>query len=261
MKISLYQNNPVFGKIKDNVDSAVAAAKNGQYELIVFPELFATGYLFENKQEVWALADLPESGYTFDAMKKLSHEKQALIVYGFPEKSDDGQIFNSAMAISPDGFCHIYQKTHLFNTEKNIFSPGQTGFSVFDFKGVKIGIMICFDWRFPEAARKLALLGAQIICHPSNLVLPHCPSAMVIRALENGVYTITADRIGDENRAGQSLHFIGHSRIIAPDGRILGEIGESESGQLEVEIDPLFAKNKAVTPLNDLFSDRRPEFY
>ena len=121
--------------------------------------------------------------------------------------------------------------------------------------------MICFDWRFPESARKLALLGAQIICHPSNLVLPHCPNSMVVRALENNVFTITADRVGVENRTGEKLEFIGKSRIISPDGTVLGELGTEEPGFLAVEIDPALADDKNVTPRNDLFDDRRPEFY
>ena len=121
-------------------------------------------------------------------------------------------------------------------------------------------MMICFDWRFPESARKLALLGAQIICHPSNLVMPHCPDAMVTRALENNVYTITCDRIGKENRIGREIRFIGKSRIISPDGHVLAQL-EAEEGYLETEIDPELADNKAITPHNEIFSDRRPEFY
>ena len=121
--------------------------------------------------------------------------------------------------------------------------------------------MICFDWRFPEAARKLALGGAQIICHPSNLVLPHCPYSMVVRALENNVFTITSDRVGSENRTDQELKFIGKSRIITPDGEILGELGTDDPGFLSVDIDPQLADNKQITPNNELLSDRRPEFY
>ncbi|SYZ72908.1 putative beta-ureidopropionase (Beta-alanine synthase) (N-carbamoyl-beta-alanine amidohydrolase) (PydC) [Candidatus Zixiibacteriota bacterium] len=260
IRAGLFQNNPAFGKIEANVEYVLDILSDVKFDLMVLPELFAAGYLFENREEALALADSPGTGYTFEAMRRLAHEKNALVVYGFPEKSGD-RVYNSAMAIYPDGRFLVYQKTHLFNTEKNIFSPGESGFSVFDFRGIKVGMMICFDWRFPESARKLALLGAQVICHPSNLVLPHCPQAMVIRALENGVFTITADRAGDESRAGQSLHFIGHSRIIAPDGKILGELGEVEPAQLVVQIDPSQALNKSVTSLNDLFADRRPEFY
>jgi predicted amidohydrolase len=260
MRVALYQNSPRFGQIRKNVDIAIKAVEDFDFDILVFPELFASGYQFHNSDEAVTLADPAGEGYTFEALKELSIHKNALIIYGFPEKKGE-KLYNSAAAILPDGIFHIYQKTHLFDSEKDIFSPGATGFFIFPFRQAKIGIMICFDWRFPESARKLALLGAQIICHPSNLVLPHCPDAMVIRALENNVFTITADRVGVEQRTGSSLKFIGHSRIIAPDGRILAELGREDVGFLAADIVPELADNKMVTGRNDLFGDRRPEYY
>jgi predicted amidohydrolase len=182
------------------------------------------------------------------------------VVFGFPEISGD-KLYNSSIAILPDGKFHVYQKIHLFDKEKNIFDTGRTGFFVFSFKGARFGMMICFDWRYPESARKLALLGAQVILHPANLVLPHCPQAMVIRALENNVFTVTSDRVGSENRTGEKLTFIGRSRIIAPDGEIMGELSSDKPGILAADISPESADNKKVTSQNDLFKDRLPEFY
>ncbi|MFO0767873.1 MAG: nitrilase-related carbon-nitrogen hydrolase [Nitrospiraceae bacterium] len=89
-----------------------------------------------------------------------------------------------------------YRKTHLFFEETLFFDPGDSGFQVWDVGGAKVGVMICFDWFYPESARTLALMGADIIAHPSNLVLPHCPDSMVTRCLENRVFSITANRIG-----------------------------------------------------------------
>ena len=206
------------------------------------------------------MADRAGEGLTFKRLRELAETKDALVVYGFPEKKGEN-LYNSSLAILPDGNFHCYQKTHLFDTEKAIFLPGETGFLVINYQGVRIGMMICFDWRFPESARKLALAGAQIICHPANLVLPHCPDAMITRALENNVFTITADRVGDESRAGNHAHFIGKSRIIGPNGVILAEMGETETGFCMVEIDPADADNKVITARNDIFRDRRPEFY
>ena len=260
MKVALFQNSPIFGQVEKNVDSVIAAVSNREFDLLVLPELFATGYQFINTEEARSLADTAGHGYTFRKMKELAAIRKALIVYGFPELSE-GKLFNSSIAVMPDGDFHIYRKVHLFNTEKEIFKPGKDGFSVFEFNDAKIGMMICFDWRFPEAARRLALDGAQIICHPSNLVLPHCPDAMITRALENNIFTITCDRIGTENRNGQPLTFIGKSRIIAPDGRILAQLGSAETGYTEVEIHPQVADNKQITPRNEIFSDRRPELY
>ncbi len=260
LRIALYQNNPVFGEIKTNVDKVISAVERKEFDILVLPELFATGYQFANRDEVLGLADIVGTGYTFEAVSKLATQKDSLVIYGFPEKGNNA-VFNSAIAVFPDGKYSLYQKTHLFDSEKEIFKAGETGFSVISFKDTWIGTMICFDWRFPEAARKLALLGAQIICHPSNLVMPHCPYAMIIRALENRVFTVTADRVGQENRTGQTLRFIGRSRIISPDGQVLAQLDDEEEGFLTAEIDPKLAADKSVTPRNDLFKDRRPEFY
>jgi predicted amidohydrolase len=260
MLVTLYQNRPIFGDIAGNVDKIIEAVGNLKFDILVLPELFATGYQFKDRHEACSMADMAGTGYTFDKLRELSGRKNALIVYGFPEKKGD-KLYNSAIAVMPDDSHFVYQKTHLFDTEKNIFDPGETGFFVFSFKRARIGMMICFDWRFPESARKLALLGTQIICHPSNLVLPHCPDAMITRALENNLFTITSDRIGEENRIEPTLKFIGRSRIIAPNGRILGQLGEDEESFLAVDINPELADNKKVTPQNDLFEDRRPDLY
>ena len=141
-----------------------------------------------------------------------------------------------------------------------MFAPGYSGFSVYEHGGVKYGLMICFDWIFPEAARTLALKGAQIILHPANLVLPYCPDAMVTRAVENRVFIITTNRIGDEERNGQVNRFIGKSQIVSPQAEILARADNEECVQV-VEIEPSRALNKDVTPYNNVFSDRRPDLY
>jgi predicted amidohydrolase len=260
VKVALYQNYPIFGEIEKNLDDVIEAVSGEEFDILVLPELFAAGYLFSNRREALSMADQAGSGSTFERLSGLSHKKNALIVYGFPEKKGE-KLFNSSLAVLPDGRFYVYQKTHLFDTEKEIFDPGTSGFFVFEYKKARVGMMICFDWRFPESARKLALSGAQIICHPSNLVLPHCPAAMIIRALENNLFTITADRVGEENRVGQKLKFIGNSRIISPSGEILASLDGTATGFISVDINPQLADNKKVTPHNDLFDDRRPEFY
>jgi len=260
MLVSLYQNDPEFGEIDENLDEVLEMTDDEAFDLLVLPELFATGYLFESKDEARKLGNKAGEGKVFQALTELARERDAMIIFGFPE-IDGEKIFNSAAALFPDGKYKIYRKTHLFSTEKKIFAPGDTGFFVIDFKDARIGIMVCFDWIYPESARKLALLGAQIICHPANLVLPHCPPAMITRALENKVFTVTADRIGEESRAGNELRFVGQSRIVAPNGKILGELGDDRPGLITAEIEPQLADNKRITPGNDLLSDRRPEFY
>lgn len=184
-----------------------------------------------------------------------------VVVAGLPER-DGAHCYNSAVIVAPSGFLGCYRKTHLFDEETLFFSPGDTGFQVWDVGMAKIGIMICFDWFYPESARTLALKGADIICHPSNLVLPHCPQAMVTRCLENRVFSITANRIGSEERGGRKrLTYIGQSEIVSPGGAILSRAPSEEDSLCVLDIDPHQARDKSLNPYNDLLRDRRTQFY
>ena len=122
--------------------------------------------------------------------------------------------------------------------------------------------MIWFDWFFPEAMRSLALLGAEIVAHPSNLVLPYCPDAMPVRCLENCIYAVTANRVGmEERKPGQSLTFIGESMVVSPRGRILIRATGDGEVVMVAEIDPKNAQDKRLNHFNDVFKDRRPDMY
>ena len=183
------------------------------------------------------------------------------LVAGLPER-DGAQCYNSAVIIGPSGFLGRYRKTHLFYEETLFFSPGETGFQVWDIGLARVGIMVCFDWFYPESARTLALKGADIICHPSNLVLPHCPDAMVTRCLENRVFTITANRIGSEERGGKArLTYIGQSEIISPRGAILSRASSDQDAFAILDINPHEARDKSLNAYNDLLRDRRTDFY
>ena len=121
--------------------------------------------------------------------------------------------------------------------------------------------MICFDWYFPESVRILALEGAQIICQPSNLVLQWCQRAMVIRGIENRVFTVTANRYGTEERGKYTFTFTGASQITTPAGEVLSPAPDSGDTVSVVEIDPSLALHKNVAERSNLFDGRRPEFY
>ena len=179
----------------------------------------------------------------------------------WPERAGN-QVFNSALLVGPSGFIATYRKTHLFDEELLWFSPGDTGFSVYDIGKARVGLMVCFDWMFPEAARTLALKGAQIICHPSNLVLGTCEDAMITRCLENRVFAITANRIGTEERGGKPpLRFTGRSQVVSPKGVRLVATGSNEVTIVVIEIEPSDADSKQVANYSDLFAERKPEFY
>jgi predicted amidohydrolase len=261
MKAGFFQFNPIFGDIKKNVGKVEEALASINADLIVLPELFATGYQFISKDEAAGLSEEIPSGYTTQRLLDLSRKKSAYIVAGLAERDGDS-FYNSAVLTGPKGFIGVYRKTHLFFEEKLWFSPGNTGFRVWETPVGNIGIMVCFDWFFPESARTLALKGADIIAHPSNLVLPFCPDGMITRCLENRVFSITANRTGIEERGGKKpLTFIGSSEIVSPDGKVLCRASEDKKEFGLAEFDPTDARNKKLNPLNDMFADRREEFY
>ncbi len=261
MRIGVYQNRPLFGQVEANVEQAVRDLSSEKAYITVLPELFGTGYQFFSRQELEGLAEEIPGGKTCQAMMKLAQVTGMFLAFGIAER--DGKfIYNSAVLLGPEGVVGTYRKTHLFFKEKRIFDPGDSGFQVFNLGDVKVGIMICFDWWFPESARTLALLGADIICHPANLVLPQCQQAMVTRALENGVFMITANRVGTESRKGNdTLAFTGESQVVDNAGNVVLKLGKDETGAFFTEIDHIQARNKKITALNERFEDRRPEMY
>lgn len=261
MKIGAYQNNPEFGHVENNVQQAVIALQGTDADLLVLPEMFNTGYQFVSKEEAFELAEEIPTGYTCRAMIDLARTRDMHLVFGIAER-DGKRLFNSAAIVGPKGFIGRYRKTHLFYEEKHFFEPGDTGFRVFDIGIARLGVMICFDWWFPEAARCLALSGADIICHPANLVLYGCHRAMVTRSLENGVFSITANRTGSEARGGKDPQvFTGESQILDNMGNLLAGMKRDNTGVAVADIDVHRARDKSITPLNDRFKDRRPDLY
>ncbi len=260
MRVAFVQMDCKFGRRAENLERAEALISAQEADLFVLPELFASGYLFRNRAEVLASAEEIPSGPTSRMLQALSARKNCFMVAGVAEAAD-GHIYNTAILVGPGGMLATYRKTHLFLDEKLWFAPGDTGFVVVDLGIARVGLMICFDWIFPEAARTLALKGADILCHPANLVLPYCQKAMTTRALENGVFAVTANRIGTEERDGVRLCFTGRSQIVDPRGAVLMAAGESEEIVGVVDIQPGAARDKMLTPKNHLLHDRRPELY
>lgn len=262
LTVAVIQTHPVFGHLEENVEVALGFIPDG-CDLAVLPELFNTGYQFKNRGEAFGMAeDLTGDEKPGQATRRLTRaaaESGTTIVAGLAEKDGD-RLFNSSVLFRPDGTWDIYRKVHLFMDEKAIFTPGDLGFPVFAACGTTIGMMICFDWIFPEAARSLSLAGAEIICHPSNLLLPWCQAAMVTRCQENMVYAMTSNRVGSENRTGTELTFSGRSQVVSPLGTRLAELDKDETGVAVTTVE-LVEKDKLFTPGNDLWKDRRPGSY
>ncbi|SRR5712692_2993153 len=258
MRLAIVQTNPSFGEVKHNVQCAVSLMESAPADLYVLPELFNTGYNFIDQQEVSRLAE-PLSGFTFQSIAGFAKKNSCYVVYGFAEKSD--KLYNSAVLVGSSGIIGLYRKIHLYDRENLFFEKGDFGFPVFDLPFGTVGIMVCFDWIYPESARTLALKGAQLIAHPSNLVLPYCPDAMVTRCLENRVFVATANRVGREDRGGVDLTYIGKSEVVSPRGEILRRLGEDREEIAVEEVDLSIAKSKRINSHNDLLPDRRPQYY
>ena len=259
MKVGYAQFKPSFGKNKENLEHALEFLEEGIKiggKLMVLPELFNSGYVFEKKDELEEYAEDITDGKTSKRLIDFAKSKNIFIVAGICEKHQKA-FFNSSVLIGPKGLIGVYRKTHLFFREKLWFTPGKENFEVYDVSGVRVGMMICFDWFFPEVIRILSLKGAQVICHPANLVLPYCQKALLGAAVQNHVFIITANRVGVE----RGMHFTGLSQIVDPNMRILTKSSRSKQNVRIVEIDPNVALNKRINEFNNVFEDRRVDLY
>lgn len=260
MRIGYYQFRPRFGRVSQNLLTVTTALRDAEADLVVLPELAFTGYYFRDRAEALRLAEDPDDSPVFEALKALCRERRLHIVTGFAERRGE-RCYNSAALMGPEGLIHVYRKLHLFHEERNWFDPGDVPLRVFTINGARIGIMVCYDWAFPEVARALALQGADILCHPSNLVLGFCQQAMLTRCLENHVFAITANRYGTDSRPQGKLRFTGRSQVVAPGGTRVHKAPAQRNELFITEIDPSHARDKHITALCDLFGDRRPEWY
>jgi predicted amidohydrolase len=179
---------------------------------------------------------------------------------------DGDRCYNTAILAGPGGIEAIYRKTHTLCLGVDRFTtPGDIGYRVNDLPVGRVGILICYDLRFPESARLLALQGAQIIVLPTNW--PETSSIQPdiftrARAAENRVFVLAADRVGTERGA----RFLGRSQIVAPSGTVLAEASTDRAELLVLDVDPLEADLKNVVVRAgahemDVLADRRPELY
>jgi len=231
--------------------SAAAAAKAG---LVIFPEMFLTGYNIG--EAVFSLAE-PADGPSATAVEAIAREFGVSILYGYPERFGE-RVFNSARLIHPArGAIANYRKTHLYGAEeKRLFERGDDLVTA-DLDGLKVGILICYDVEFPEAVRALALAGAELIAVPTALIQPFDIVARTLvpaRAFENQVYVAYAGLCGREGALG----YCGRSCIVGPDGRDIARAGVDPI-LLVADIGPsAISKGRQANPY---LSDRRSEIY
>jgi predicted amidohydrolase len=246
------------------IRARLAEAAGRGPRLIVFPECILTGYAFESKEEAWPLAEtLP--GPSTEILLADCRRLGVWAVVGVLER--DGELlFNACVLLGPQGQRAGYRKVHLPCLGVDRFTtPGNRPFAVHDLGGLRLGMNICYDGGFPETARVLTLLGADLVVLPTNWPDAARRTAEYLvpaRALENHIYYAAVNRVGEEG----GFHFIGQSRIVDCTGDLLSASGGDGEEILVAEIDPERARRKRVVNIPgryeiDRVGDRRPEMY
>lgn len=246
------------------IQQAVRETHAAQATLTVVPECALTGYCFESLEEARPFAETVP-GPSTDILTQLARELGVYVVLGMLE-SDGAQIFNAAVLIGPAGVIGCYRKVHLPYLGVDRFTtPGDRPFAVHDAGGLRVGLSICYDAAFPEATRVMALMGADLVVLPTNWPPgAECTAEFVLntRALENAVYTMAVDRVGEE----RGFHFIGKSRVCDTSGNTIAGANHANPAIIYADIDVATARNKKIIRVPgkhviNRFADRRPDLY
>jgi predicted amidohydrolase len=265
MQVAVAQIDPQLGEKDRNLATCVARMEEAVAagaQLLVLPECAIPGYMFDSGEEALAYAEeIP--GPSTEALQRECARIDLYVVCGLLERDGDA-LRNAAVLVGPDGLIGTYRKTHLpFLGVDRFVTPGDA-LPVFDTPLGRIGIEICYDLRFPEVTRTLALRGADMVAHPTNFPMAakiQTELITVARAAENRIYLLTANRVGRE-RSGE---FCGWSQIVDPFGKRLAEAGEREETLLVGEVDVEKARDKDYVIPGEyelyLFGHRRPELY
>jgi predicted amidohydrolase len=250
----------------ERVRSKLHEAADAGARLIVFPECVLTGYGYESKAEAWPHAE-PVPGQCTDALTRDCRQLGVWAVVGSLERVESsGDLFNVALLIGPQGLAAVYRKIHLpFLGVDRFTTPGDRPFAVHDLGGLRIGMNICYDGSFPESARGLMLLGADLVVLPTNWPTGARSTVchlMQARALENRIYYAAVNRVGEE----RGFTFIGQSRIIDCNGELLASASAEREEIVYAEIEPAKARDKHIVHVPGRYelhrtADRRPEMY
>lgn len=268
-KIAAVQMDCRLGAVAQNlaaIRSKLREAAGQGARLVVFPECILTGYCFTSQDEARPHAESIPGPSTL----ALAEDCCALGVWtavGMLEaRPSDGALFNACALIGPSGIAAVYRKIHLpFLGVDRFTTPGDQPFAVHDLGGLRVGMTICYDGSFPESARCLTLLGADLVVLPTNWPSGARSTAQIVipaRALENNIYFAAVNRIGEE----RGFRFIGMSRILGCDGAFLAKSDDDQPCILYADIDPSRARQKRIVHIPgeyeiDRLGDRRPEMY
>ena len=266
-RVAAVQMEPKLGRLEDNLHrilERLGEAAGGGAHLVVFPECALSGYGFSSREEGFAHA-VPIDGDEVQSVIAACARRHCYSIFGLLER-DGSRLFNACVLVGPDGVIGSYRKVHLPFLGIDMFvDPGDRPFAVHDAGGLRVGMHICYDGSFPESARVLSLLGADLLVLPTNWPThSECAAKHMIptRAMENTVYAMAVNRVGEES----GFRFIGTSSIVDPNGRVMARAGADTDEIIVAEIDPARARQKHLVRVPgrheiDRIGDRRPRFY
>jgi predicted amidohydrolase len=263
-RIACAQFAPTIGDLAANaelIDAQIRAAGAAGAGVIVLPELATSGYMFEDADEARSVALRADSDW-FAKWGAVAGD--SVVVGGFCELGDDDNLYNSAAMVDADGVVALYRKTHLWDREKLIFTPGDTLPSVVKTKHGDIAVMVCYDIEFGELTRRAALDGAELIAAPVNWPLFPRPAGErpgeVITAMStartNKIAVACCDRAGVER--GQQ--WTEGTAIVGPDGWVAAAAGPGTAMAI-ADIDLTLTHDKTLTEHVNLLTDRRVDLY
>jgi 5-aminopentanamidase len=260
MRLALYQGPAEAGSVARNLDLLAARAAQAAglgARLMICPEMFLSGYNIGAEQAT-QLAE-PADGPALARVAGLASARGIALLVGYPERGEDGAIYNAVRLIGRDGRnLANYRKCHLFgDLDRRMFRAGASPPAVVELDGIRVGLLICYDVEFPESVRLLTLAGAELVAVPTALMDPFEAVARILvpaRALENGVFLAYANRCGREG----DLHYCGLSCVVGPDGADLARAGRGEQ-LLVADLD--LARLAASRLANTYLADRRPDLY
>ncbi len=267
MKIAGVQMDVALGEVQQNLERMIGSLEETASQgakLTVFPECALTGYCFDSLDEARPFAE-PVPGASTERMSEVCKRLNVFAVFGMLE-ADGERMFNACVLVGPDGVLGTYRKVHLpFLGIDRFTTPGDRPFGVVDAGGVRVGMNICYDGAFPEAARVMALAGADLIVLPTNWPPGAEATADYVinaRAMENCVYYMAVNRVGTE----RGFRFIGRSKICDTNGNPLDDAPHEDEVILYADIDTANSRKKRLVRVPDKhiidrFADRRPEMY
>ena len=268
IRVACHQLAPAIGELDANRAAALgaidAAAAAGA-QVVVLPELVASGYVFDDADEARALAE-PADGPTVTGWAGRAAAHGIAIVGGFAELGGDGRLYNSAALVDPSGVRALYRKAHLWDREQLFFTPGDELPPVVETAYGRIALMVCYDLDFPEWTRATALRGAELLCVPTNWPREARPDGerpmevlrAMVAAATNRIAVAACDRCGTE----RGVEWVAGTAIAGADGWLLaGPPPVAEPALLVADVDIAAARDKSIGPRNDALRDRRPALY